>query len=177
MNESLCRPFAAGIALWLVTDAAGFHPTLVGVILGLMAPARSWVSERRLRAIFSHVTERLPGKMWAADRAARRDLQQASVAARETLSPIERLEFALHPWVAYGIMPLFALANAGVSFGVVDLADRGAELVMLGVALALVVGKPLGIVSMTWIMLRLRLSQLPPGVTWSGTDSTSPSPA
>lgn len=160
--RSLVVYFAAGIALWLVTDAAGFHPTLVGVILGLMAPARSWVSERRLRAIFSHVTERLPGKMWAADRAARRDLQQASVAARETLSPIERLEFALHPWVALMVMPVFALANAGV-----PLSSAGYDPALSpAIFIAFLLGKPVGVVLFSLAAVKLHAATLPRALSW-----------
>lgn len=75
---------------------------------------------------------------------------------------------ALHPWVAYGVMPLFALANAGVSLGGIDLSAEGPQWIMIGVALALVAGKPLGVVSVSWLMVRLGLCRLPPGVSWGG---------
>jgi NhaA family Na+:H+ antiporter len=66
-----------------------------------------------------------------------RPLQQLRLAQREILPPVVRVQAALHPWVAFGIMPLFALANAGVSVGGVNLATRDAQLVMAGVAAAL----------------------------------------
>ena len=75
---------------------------------------------------------------------------------------------ALHPWVAYGVMPLFALANAGVSLGGIDLSAEGPQWIMIGVALVLVAGKPLGVVSVSWLMVRLGLCRLPPGVSWGG---------
>lgn len=160
--RSLPIYFAAGLALWVTVDAAGLHPTLVGVILGLMTPARSWVSERRLRAIFSHVTERLPGVVWAGDRAARRDLRQASTAARETLSPVERLEFGLHPWVALLVMPLFALANAGV-----PLASAGYDATITpAIFFAFLLGKPLGVMGFTVLAVRLRAARLPHDLGW-----------
>jgi phage-related minor tail protein len=67
-----------------------------------------------LHAILGRVIAYPPGDHWSGEGAARGDLRRAGVAAREALSPIERLEIALHPWVAFVIMPLFALANAGV---------------------------------------------------------------
>ena len=84
------------------------------------------------------------------------------------LPPVVRVQTALHPWVAYGIMPIFALANAGVSLDGIDLAAGGAQLVMIGVGVALVAGKPLGIIGVTWLMVRLGWCRLPPGVTWGG---------
>ncbi|MGY3487223.1 Na+/H+ antiporter NhaA [Bradyrhizobium sp. USDA 4011] len=72
---------------------------------------------------------------------------------------------ALHPWVAYGVMPIFALANAGVSIADTDLPASGL-LVKMGTALALVIGKPLGVI--TWIAVRSGLCRLAPGVSWGG---------
>jgi NhaA family Na+:H+ antiporter len=82
--------------------------------------------------------------------------------AIETVSPLNRLEAALHSWVAFGIMPLFALANAGVRVEFAELTDP----VALAVAAALLIGKPLGIVTFSWIALALGLARLPTGVTW-----------
>jgi NhaA family Na+:H+ antiporter len=73
----------------------------------------------------------------------------------------------MHPWVAYGIMPIFALANAGVSLTDAEL-SAAAHFVMLGAALALMAGKPLGIVGATWLAVRLGWCRLSPGVSWGG---------
>jgi NhaA family Na+:H+ antiporter len=82
--------------------------------------------------------------------------------------PAVRVHRALHPWVAYGVMPLFALANAGVSVGGVDLSATDTQWVMGGIALALVAGKPLGVFGVSWIAVRLGWCRLPPGVSWGG---------
>jgi NhaA family Na+:H+ antiporter len=95
-------------------------------------------------------------------------LRQLAVAGREILPPVVRVQQALHPWVAFGIMPLFALANAGVSIDGVDLSVGGAQDVMLGVIIALLFGKPLGICGATWLMLKVGWCRLPPGLTWDG---------
>jgi NhaA family Na+:H+ antiporter len=93
-------------------------------------------------------------------------LRLLDVARREILPPVVRVQQTLHPWVAFGIMPLFALANAGVSIDGVDLSVGGAQNVMLGVIIALLFGKPLGICGATWLMLKVGWCRLPPGVTW-----------
>ncbi len=80
-------------------------------------------------------------------------------------SPLRHLEHSLHPWVTFGILPLFAFANAGVSLGGLTLAELLAPL-PLGIALGLLVGKPLGIVGFSWVGMRLGLVRLPSGVSW-----------
>jgi NhaA family Na+:H+ antiporter len=86
-------------------------------------------------------------------------------AQRDLLPPVIRVQAALHPWVAYGVMPLFALANAGVSLEGADVSDASRS-VLAGVALALIFGKPLGILLGSWLAVRVGWSLLPPGATW-----------
>ena len=138
--RSIAIYFVIGCGIWLALDASGIHAALTGVILGLMTPARSWVSDNRLHAILNRVVAYPPGEHWSGDTAGRRDLRRASVATREALSPIERLEIALHPWVAFAIMPIFALANAGVPIvpGAFDAVLASA------IFIGFVVGKPIG---------------------------------
>jgi NhaA family Na+:H+ antiporter len=154
--------FAIGGCIWLAIDASGIHATLTGVILGLMTPARSWVSNRRLNAIFDRVIAYPPGDEWTEGKAARRDIRQAGVAAREALSPIERLEFTLHPWVAFAIMPLFALANAGVDL---QAASFDAT-VTAAIVAAFVVGKPAGVFLGSVLAVVLRVAVRPDELSW-----------
>ena len=84
-------------------------------------------------------------------------------AARGSISPLERFETACTRWVGFAIMPLFALANAGVRFEPADLADPVAVAVMLG----LVIGKPIGILLFSWLAVKTGLARLPIGVTWA----------
>lgn len=124
-----------GAILWFGLLKTGAHPTLAGVVLGLMTPVRP----------FRALGESEPDE-----------------------APASRVPAALHPWVAFGVMPLFALANAGVGFDGVDLAAGGSLWVLLGVAVALVVGKPVGVIGASWLAVRLGLCRLPPDVTWGG---------
>lgn len=161
-----------GAVLWIGLLKTGAHPTLAGVVLGLMTP----VVPRRMREqpleMMSRATRELAG--WrqaqpaAESGAPTQPLRQLRMAQREMLPPVARVQAALHPWVAYAIMPLFALANAGVSLDGVDLAAGGSHWVMAGVAGALIVGKPAGVIAMSWLLVRLGWCRLPPGVTWGG---------
>jgi Na+:H+ antiporter, NhaA family len=152
----------AGAAIWVSLDVSGLHPTMAGVILGLMTPARGWVSDNRLHAILSRVVAYPPGDHWSGDTTARRDLQRAGIAAQETLSPVERLEILLHPWVAFAIMPLFALANAGVPI----MPERFDGTLANAIFVGLVVGKPVGVVAFSYLSVRLGWASLPAGLSW-----------
>jgi NhaA family Na+:H+ antiporter len=130
---------------------SGVHPTLAGVLLGLLTPARPIVRQR----VFLDVV----GDLFARLRQTREGEPQP---VTEMVSPAERLENKLHPWVAFAIMPLFALTNADVRIEFARLASPLAVSVVVG----LVLGKPLGIVLFSWASVRLGLARLPHGVTW-----------
>jgi NhaA family Na+:H+ antiporter len=152
-----------GGAIWLAFDASGIHPTIAGVVLGMMTPARSWVSDQRMSAIFQRVLSYPKGEHWSGDTQDRADLQTAGRAAREVLSPVERLEMMLHPWVGFAIMPLFAFANAGVEFADTQLLSP----VSLAIFTGLVLGKPVGVVFFTWLAVRVGLADKPADLSWS----------
>jgi NhaA family Na+:H+ antiporter len=160
-----------GAVVWIGMLMTGAHPTLAGVVLGLMTPVRSMPMTEHPVDVVSRVARELIARFDAPSGdtgSIARPLRQLRVANREILPPVVRVQAALHPWVAFGIMPVFALANAGVTVGGVDLSAGPASLVMPGVAVALVVGKPLGIVAVTWLTVRAGWLRLPPGVSWAG---------
>jgi Na+:H+ antiporter, NhaA family len=154
--------FLVGGLIWMAVDASGIHPTVTGVILGLLTPTRRWVSDERLRAILDRVVAYPAGDHWSGDTEDRKALRLAEIAARETLSPVERLEIMLHPWVGFVIMPLFAFANAGVPISVTSLQDPIATAVFFGLAL----GKPLGVVTFSWLAVRSAIAVRPPNLNW-----------
>ncbi len=160
-----------GAIVWTGLLMTGAHPTLAGVVLGLMTPVFPIPMRETPLETLSRVTEELQsGDAIAAKDAHRlaKPLRMLRLARREMLPPVVRVQSALHPWVAFGIMPLFALANAGVSIDGVDLSVGGANYVLLGVGAGLVLGKPIGIVAAIWLMVKIKLCQLPSGVTWHG---------
>lgn len=125
-----------GVVAWLGLRHAGVHPTMAGLMMGLITPPQD---------------------------AFGRSLG-ASGSAASLRSPSEKVQAAIHPWVVFIVMPLFAFANAGVVLDV----SQADPLLVAGVVVGLVVGKPLGILGATWIALRLRLVRLPVGVDWQG---------
>ena len=154
------------VVIWAGAYAGGIHPTLAGVMVGLMTPVKAWYgaetflekTEARVRSLRSDgVVE---------DQALLPHLENLRVVNREAVSPVERLQYLLHGWVAFGIMPLFAFANAGVPLGQISF-DGDALWVFAGVAIGLTLGKPLGILAVSWLAVRLRLAALPNGVRWS----------
>lgn len=151
-----------GFLVWLAFHESGVHATIAGVILGLMTPARSYVGHGVIGEALTRIEEMLEGTGLekARDRAV--TVHRVRRATRETISPLEYLENALHPWVGFVIMPLFALANAGVPFQLSDFGNPVAVAVMAG----LIVGKPIGIASLSWLAIQLRVARMPEGVSW-----------
>jgi NhaA family Na+:H+ antiporter len=154
--------FIAGGLIWLAMDASGIHPTIGGVILGLMTPARRWVSDRRLHAILDQVVVYPASSERSGDTKDRDTLQVAEVAARETLSPVERLEMALHPWVGVAIMPLFAFANAGITLSKGYLTNSVTVAVFAGFAVV----KPLVFLGFSWLAVQSGIAICPPDLGW-----------
>lgn len=157
-----------GGILWIGMLMTGAHPALAGVVLGLMTPVVPMRMRERPLDVLTRTADELTGREKLEPLGLAQPLRQLRVAQRELLPPVVRVQSALHPWVAYGVMPLFALANAGISLGGIDLSAGGAQWVMAGVVVALAVGKPLGIVSVSWLMVRLGWCRLPPDVSWGG---------
>lgn len=160
-----------GAVLWLGMLITGAHPTLAGVVLGLMTPVVSTPMRERPIELMTRVVRELTGRNTAAMTDAEKtnaQLRQLRLAQRELLPPAMRVQTILHPWVAFGIMPLFALANAGVSLSGIDLSVDGAVWVSTGILVALVIGKPVGILGLSWLVVRLGWCTLPTGVTWAG---------
>ncbi|MFA5679218.1 MAG: Na+/H+ antiporter NhaA [Pseudomonas sp.] len=160
-----------GMVLWIGMLMTGAHPTLAGVVLGMMTP----VIAVRMREKPTDMLARITGELTGQGSSAAHDQEQMTahlrslrLAQREILPPVVRVQHALHPWVAFGVMPIFALANAGITLDGIDLSVSGAQWVTVGVIAGLALGKPLGIVGASWLMVRSGLSNLPEGVSWGG---------
>ena len=149
-----------GAHIWLAVLLSGVHPTIAGVLLGLLTPGNAWVGQKTLREALAGALHRISdGKEDEADHVA---MTHLAFAAKESVSPLERLEALLHPWVGFLIMPLFALANAGVAIQVSKITDP----VAIAVACGLMAGKPIGIFLFCFASVKLGLCQLPTGVNW-----------
>ena len=152
---------------WAGTYSAGIHPTIAGVVIGLMTPVRAWFGSDNFIQIVEENVSEIKAKANQDESQLIPRLDSVKVARREAISPVERLLHSLHGWVAYGIMPLFALANAGVPLGNASFSGDGMY-VFAGITLGLVVGKPLGILLISWIAVKTKIASLPTGVHWSG---------
>lgn len=167
-------PYALlGIGLWLAFLDSGIHPTIAGVLLAITIPTRSPPDTGSLLAQCISVLDEFESPV--AGQSLSQNRQQAAAQTLETVadrmqSPAQRLEHNLHPWTTYVVLPIFALANAGVTLQF-DLNLFGP--VSLGIVLGLLVGKPLGISLLTWLAVRLNLAELPSDVGWPELISTS----
>ncbi len=149
-----------GALVWLAVLKSGVHPTVAGVLLGFLTPSGPGLGDRALRGALSDALHHV--RDGAGDHGRQEALERAARAASEGVSPLSRLEHALHPWVSFLIMPLFALANAGVAVDVSGLSNP----VAVAVAAGLVLGKPVGILLFSAVAVGLGLGRLPGGVSW-----------
>jgi NhaA family Na+:H+ antiporter len=167
-------PYALlGIGLWLAFLDSGIHPTIAGVLLAITIPTRSPPNTGALLAQCISVLNEFETPTARPLQSESR--QQAAAQTLETVadrmqSPAQRLEHNLHPWTTYVILPIFALANAGVTLQF-DMSLFGP--VSVGIVLGLVLGKPLGISLLSWVAIRLNFTELPPNFSWRQLISTS----
>ena len=146
-----------GAGIWLATFASGIHATIAGVALGLLAPARPFLPEVD--------ADRIADELSADQAVTAGEVRDISFRLRESIPVTERLQNLLHPWTGYVIVPLFALANAGVVLSAEGLADATTSRVTLGVTAGLVVGKLVGVAGGIWLAVRLGVGRLPGEVT------------
>jgi Na+:H+ antiporter, NhaA family len=165
-------PYALiGAVLWFTILQSGIHATIAGVLLAFMIPSRTAIDQQEFlrhgRAVFDHFERAAETKPFdiLSDIEQQSAVEALEDACEKVQPPLHRLENALHPWVTFVIMPLFALANAGVSLSG-ELGRVVTQPVTLGVVLGLVLGKPIGVTLASWIAVRLGVASLPEGVSW-----------
>ena len=154
---------AFGVVVWFAFLESGVHATIAGVLLGLMTPAYALYRDEDFRRRAGWILDRWDmdaASPQAHDRLDQDALELAAI-AKESVAPLDRLESALHKWSSFFIVPVFALANAGVRFVDMDVVAAVLSPVALGVSAGLILGKPIGIIAMTWIGLKLKLGELP----------------
>ena len=159
-----------GIILWLSFLFSGVHATVAGVLLAFTIPASSRIDTsqfllkgKKLLEDFDHSGEEGPNVL--SNEAREGIVQNLEENCEKILTPLQRLEHKLHPWVSFFIMPVFALANAGVIITenfISELTDP----VSFGIVTGLFIGKQLGISAFTWLSVKLKLASLPFSVTW-----------
>jgi NhaA family Na+:H+ antiporter len=165
-----------GLALWAAVLLSGVHATVAGVLLAMVIPVRTRIDERGFLASARHaldafdaaavVTAMDPETTVLSNTEHHTALEELETLTEKAQPPLIRLEHALHGIVAFGIMPTFALANAGVSLSGEAVRGALANPIALGVVLGLLLGKPLGITGFSWLAVRMGIASLPSGVSW-----------
>jgi Na+:H+ antiporter, NhaA family len=160
-----------GIALWVCTYLSGIHATVAGVFLALTIPARSESrTSRFVEEAFSTLQRFVPGGerhyTLHLDEGNQEVVQGMEALLGRVEPPLQRIERKLHPWVSFGVMPLFAFTNCGVAVDWRLLTETISNPLSLGIILGLLVGKQVGIFSATWLFVRSGLGALPEGMAW-----------
>jgi NhaA family Na+:H+ antiporter len=171
IRQILFYVIAAG-ALWVALFESGVHATIAGVVLGFLTPAVAFHRRDDSGAVIG-------GQLAEIERDADSEVNEATMRdvsrlANEAVSPLARMEEVLHPWSAYAILPLFALANAGVEVSLDQLGDAVTSQVGLGIILGLVVGAPVVGIAAAWATTRLTPSRLPDGLDWPAIAGVAP---
>jgi NhaA family Na+:H+ antiporter len=154
-----------GVSVWLATLQSGIHATIAGVALGLATPAVAFQRPKAVSLEAHRIADDTVDNPVPPDADAHQWLHLAGL-TREAVSPLARLEHLLHPWTSYVVIPVFALANAGVSISRSSLGNALTSGITLGVVAGLVVGKTVGVTMFTWLATRTGITRLPEGVGW-----------
>ncbi len=156
-----------GALLWVAVLESGIHATIAGVLLGFMTPASAWFGAREST---QQIHDALPG---LEDSVQQKDyprtqaiLGELEVLTHHTEAPLERIERIMHPWTSFLVLPIFALANAGVAFSPEMARSALSSPVTLGIAAGLLVGKLFGLTTFSWLAVKLGAASLPNGVGW-----------
>lgn len=159
-----------GFAFWVALLKSGVHASIAGVLIGATIPVRPRHSHEEFLARTSRLLQRyreietIEGPFLHEERLG--ILLAMENVCHDTMSPLQRMEHVMNPWVIFGVMPIFALANAGVRLDATALPGALTNSVTLGVLFGLLLGKPLGIFLFSWLAVRLRLCEIPDGVNW-----------
>ena len=160
-----------GIAgVWLAFLLSGVHATIAGVLVAFTIPARTKIDEssysESLNVLADEFEKEVPIKGPLMTQRQHRIIEQVKRKSVEAETPLQKIEVALHSWVTFLVIPLFALANAGVEIGANFFTDL-LNPISIGVFLGLIAGKFVGILLFTWGLVRSRIVSLPKAVTWT----------
>ena len=155
------------IVMWQFFLKSGVHATLAGVLAAAVVPSRPLIHRRDYAAAVDNLLHEFRTAMENEDEdKAETIAEEIERLSRGTEGPLERLEGIFHPWVSFLILPVFALANAGIVFTSETVSEAMASSVTLGIAAGLLAGNVVGIMALTWLAVRLGIGALPSAVTW-----------
>lgn len=162
-----------GFFIWLAFFKSGVHSTIAGVLLGLLTPQENWVRPPVLAESLKNLTNKVvqsiqrDSKGEIIDPANAPDLVKDARDITRAISPLNRLVYDLHPWISFVVVPVFAFANAGIPLKDIDPNMMLTSPLPMGIFFGLLIGKPLGIFSFSWVATKLGLGEIPKGATWT----------
>jgi len=170
LKLGISRPvvyFVLGVSFWVAILRSGIHATIAGVILGFLVPTTAPLSLEQFQDMATDMARRFRDAMANGEvRTAKSLLGRFDALLNNTESASERLTRLLNDWVSFLVLPLFALANAGVTFSGGDWRELLTSRIAWGIVLGLVVGKPLGVVGFAKLAQIVGFARVPEGVTW-----------
>lgn len=165
--QAMSAYLVIAVALWLAVMESGVHATIAGVLMGALTPARPTVNIRQLPGRARPLIDVIEDSGDEHDPETDRALGELEALVYQTESPLERLEHKIHPWSGYVVLPLFALANAGITLSGETMSNATSSAITAGVLVGLWIGKPVGIFLGAWLAVRLGMASLPARVTWA----------
>ncbi len=160
-----------GVVLWYFILGSGLHATLAGIITAMFIPAKAVYNTDKFVEVIKKYLDRIKcpkgcGDSIMTEQTHLNAVQAIELACHNVETPLQRIEHTLQPWVSYGIVPLFALANAGITLESIDLGSAFKSSIALGIFLGLVVGKPVGITLFSMLAVKLGLAKLAKNISW-----------
>ena len=162
-----------GLGIWVAVLGSGVHPTVAGFVVAMFIPARGkYDTDRfvnRVQEIMNefHCEEQSCGYSILLNRGHLNAVHSLELACHDVETPLQRLEHFLHPWIAFGLLPIFAFANAGLSLEGIGFANLVAQPLTMGITLGLFIGKPLGVALFSFLAVKTGIAVLPAEVRWS----------
>jgi NhaA family Na+:H+ antiporter len=166
--RSIAFYLVIGFAVWVAFLLSGVHATIAGVLVAFTIPARTRINEKNyaesLRKLLFDFEKQIPNNSTLTTAEQHHTIEKIKELSMDAETPLQKVEYLLHPWVAFVIMPLFALANAGIIIGA-DFFTSIMNPVSMGVAIGLLAGKFAGVLIATWLMVKFG-ARLPANANW-----------
>jgi len=159
--------------MWFFVLCSGIHSTVAGVIVSLFIPARGRYDTDRFLQNVNTIMEKFEceeqscGHSILLNNEHMHAVHALELACHDVETPLQRMMHVLHPWVAFMILPLFAMSNTGLTFHEIIFSEIATNAVSLGIIFGLVFGKPLGITLFSFIAVKTKLAHLPKDIRWS----------
>lgn len=170
VRSTLFYALVGTAGVWLAFLMSGVHATIAGVLAAFAIPARTKIDEEKFIQVLDDRLREFhaipPNDVTLLEPAQYKVIEKINRLTRAAGTPLQKLEYKLHPWVSYLVMPLFAFSNSGITLHGGFLNDIASSSITLGVLLGLVAGKSIGVFIFCWLAVKMKIAALPHGITW-----------